>query len=69
MQFMHSTMGVVHGDLKPLNLLLQQGQVHTLPSYHPLLLLHQCQVCYLVITPYFCSTRARWAYPSSHPHP
>ena len=44
MQFMHSTMGVVHGDLKPLNLLLQQGQVHALPSYHPLLLLYQGQV-------------------------
>ena len=43
MQFMHSTMGVVHGDLKPLNLLLQQGQAR-----------------YLVITPYCCSTRARY---------
>ena len=27
MQFMHSVMGVVHGDLKPLNLLLQRGQI------------------------------------------
>ena len=27
MQFMHSVMGVVHGDLKPLNLLLQHGQI------------------------------------------
>ena len=30
MQFMHSTMGVVHGDLKPLNLLLHQGQARYL---------------------------------------
>ena len=27
MQFLHGTMGVVHGDLKPLNLLLHDGQI------------------------------------------
>ena len=27
MHFLHDTMGVVHGDLKPLNLLLHQGQI------------------------------------------